>query len=94
MRVTLEVKEDAFRTHKTTQQIEEEVRQAAAMFWLARGDVGPEHARDVTAPPAGETPKGKQLTLYDLVLLGPDVGDDADFERQPDPGREQPEWDT
>lgn len=94
MRVTVEVKEDAFRTPKTTQQIEEDVRQAAAMFWLARGDVAPEHARDVTAPAAEVATKSGEPTLYDLLILGPNVGDDADFERPRDPGREQPEWDT
>lgn len=94
MRVTVEVREDAFRTPKTTQQIEEDVRQAAAMFWLARGDVTPEHARDVTAPAAEVAAKSGEPMLYDLLILGPDVGDDADFERPRDAGREQPEWDT
>ena len=87
MRVTLEVKEDAFRTPKTTQQIEEDVRQAAAMFWLARGDVAPEHARDVTGPTAGEAGQDRALTLYDLLLLGPGGSDedDAYFERLVEP---------
>jgi hypothetical protein len=84
MRVTVEVREETFRTPKTTQQIEEEVRQAAAMFWLARGDVAPEHARDVTAPPTGQAPEGREPMLYDLLILGPNVGDDADFERPRD----------
>jgi hypothetical protein len=95
MKITVEVREDAFRTPKTRQQIEEDIRQAAAMFWLARGDIAPEHAQTVTAPaPAAETePPGRVRTLHDLVLLGPDVGEDADFERPRQPAREQPEWD-
>jgi hypothetical protein len=42
------------------------------------------------APPAaiGEP------VLHDLLITGPDVGDDADFERTCDPGRELLEWDS
>ena len=50
MRITVEVREDAFRTRKTAAQIEEEVRDGATMLWLARGDVGPGDARSVVAP--------------------------------------------
>jgi hypothetical protein len=30
----------------------------------------------------------------ELLLLGPNVGEDADFERPRHPARELPEWDT
>ena len=96
MKVTVEVREEAFRTPKTPRQIEEEIRHAAAIFWVARGDVAPDNAQAVTAPaPAagGEAP-GRVPMLYDLLSLGPDVGEDADFERRRQPPREQPEWDT
>jgi hypothetical protein len=96
MRVIVEVREDAFRTPKTAQQIAEEVRQGAAMLWLARGDVTPEGAREVTssAPSAETAAAPPEPTLYDLLLLGPNVGEDADFERPRHAGRELPEWDT
>lgn len=96
MRVTVEVREEAFRTPKTPQQIEEEVRQGATMLWLARGDVTPDGARDVTvaANPAEAGAPPREPMLYDLLIQGPNVGEDADFERPRHPGRELPEWDT
>jgi hypothetical protein len=90
MRVTVEIREEAFRTPKTPQQVAEEMRQAAAVFWVARGDVAPEAVNDITAP----SPPEEEGTLYDLLMKGPNVGDDADFERPVDYGRELPEWDT
>jgi len=96
MRVIVEVREDAFRTPKTAQQIAEEIRQGAAMLWLARGDVTLEGAREVmnSAPPAETAAPSSEPMLYDLLVLGPNVGEDADFERSRHPGRELPEWDT
>jgi uncharacterized protein (DUF433 family) len=42
------------------------------------------------APPAVALP---EPTVYDFLLLGPNVGEDADFERRRSPRRELPEWD-
>lgn len=91
MKIMVEIREDAFRTPKTRQQIEEDIRQAAAMFWLARGDIAPEHAQTVTSPvPAAEAEApGRVRTLHDFVLLGPDVGEDTDFERRRPPSGER-----
>lgn len=89
MRVTVEVREDAFRTPKTARQIEDEMRQAAAVFWVARGDVAPEAVNDITAPSLPEN----QGTLMDLLLSMPDVGEDTDFERPVDYGRPVVEFD-
>ena len=89
MRVTVEVREDAFRTPKTARQIQEEMRQAAAVFWVARGDVAPEAVNDVTAP----SPLENEGTLMDILLSMPDVGEDADFERPVDYGRPVVEFD-
>jgi hypothetical protein len=50
MRVTVEVRENAFRKHKTARHIEEEVREGATLLWLARGDVEPGEARSVVEP--------------------------------------------
>jgi hypothetical protein len=100
MRVTVEVREEAFRTPKTPQQIEEDVRQGATMLWLARGDVTPDGAREITprtpavAPPVTMAAPAHEPMLYDLLILGPDVGEDSDFERSRHPGRELPTWDT
>ncbi len=90
MRIIMEIREDAFRTPKTSRQIEDEMRQAAAVFWVARGDVAPEAVNDIAAPAAPE----KEGTLYELLMQGPNVGNDADFERPAEHGRELPEWNT
>jgi hypothetical protein len=105
MRVTVEVRENAFRKHKTAKEIEEEVREGATMLWLARGDVEPGEARTIVEPvlpPEGEAPATptpgteapREPMLYDLLILGPNVGEDSDFERRRHPPRELPEWDT
>lgn len=50
MRIVIEIREDAFRTPKTPQQVAEEMRLAAAVFWVARGDVAPAAVKDIAAP--------------------------------------------
>ncbi len=65
------------------------MRQAAAVFWVARGDVAPEAVNDIAALPA---PK-EEGTLMDLLLSMPDVGEDSDFERPVDHGRLLVEFD-
>ncbi|KYF57237.1 MULTISPECIES: hypothetical protein [unclassified Sorangium] len=89
MRIVMEIREDAFRTPKTPRQVADEMRQAAAVFWVARGDVAPEAVNDIAAPSVPE----KEGTLMDLLLSMPDVGDDADFERPLDYGRPDVEFD-
>ncbi|MGK3970008.1 DNA-binding protein [Sorangium sp. So ce118] len=89
MRIIMEIREGAFRTPKTPQQIADEMRQAAAVFWVARGDVAPEAVNDIAAATLPE----KEGTLKDLLLSMPDVGEDADFERPMDYGRRIVEFD-
>ncbi|WP_437957720.1 hypothetical protein WME76_41495 [Sorangium sp. So ce119] len=89
MRIVMEIREDAFRTPKTSQQVADEMRQAAAVFWVARGDVAPEAVNDIAAPSLPE----KEGTLMDLLLSMPDVGEDSDFERPVDYGRPDVEFD-
>ncbi|AUX48552.1 uncharacterized protein SOCE26_100900 [Sorangium cellulosum] len=89
MRIVVEVREDAFRTPKTPQQVADEMRQAAAAFWVARGDVAPEAVNYIAAPSQPE----REETLKDLLLSMPDVGEDADFERPVDYGRPTVEFD-
>jgi hypothetical protein len=86
----MKIPESIFRHAKTPEQVADEMRQAALVFWVARGDVAPEAASAI-APPALP---GDDGTLYDVLMAGPNVGDDADFERPVDYGRELPEWDT
>jgi hypothetical protein len=88
MRITVEVPEGVFKTSKTPEQVADEMRQAAAVFWVARGDVAPEAIAEITA----SSPAAQEGTLYELLMTGPNVGDDADFERPLDHGRELPEW--
>ncbi|MFT3767754.1 MAG: hypothetical protein QM820_20050 [Minicystis sp.] len=92
MRVTVEVPDELFRTPKTPEQVANDVRQAAAIFWLARGDVAPEAVPAITEPTRSQGPA--EGTLMDLLLSMPDVGDDADFERPVEYPRELPAWDT
>ena len=89
MEFTIKIPERIFRTAKTPEQIAEEVRQAAAIFWVARGDVAPEAVREIITPSGPET----NGTLFDLLMQGPNVGDDADFERPQDEGRPIVEFD-
>ncbi|WP_437296335.1 hypothetical protein [Sorangium sp. So ce426] len=90
MEFIVKIPEKVFRTAKTPEQVAEEMRQAAAVFWVARGDVAPEAVSEITAPSALET----EGTLYELLMQGPNVGDDADFERPRDHERELLEWTT
>jgi hypothetical protein len=78
MRITLEFPEGAFLTPKTLQQATVEVREAAVRFWIARGELPPEAANDVTAPPS-PTKAGE---LMEVLLGMPEVGKDTDFERR------------
>ena len=89
MRVIMEIREEAFRTPKTPQQVAEEMRQAAAVFWVARGDVAPEAVSEIIAP----SPPKEEGTPMDVLLSMPDVGEDADFERPVDYGRPVVEFD-
>jgi hypothetical protein len=86
MDINLKIPESVFRTPKTPAQVADEIRQAAALFWAARGDIAVEAMGEVTAPPRPED----DGTLYELLMQGPDVGEDADFERPVDHGRELP----
>lgn len=92
MRVTVDVPEGVFRQPKTPEQLVTELRQAGAMFWLARGDVAPEAVPALTEAPASSAPADG--TLMDLLLGMPDVGEDSDFERQAEFPREPSAWDT
>ena len=89
MRIIIEIREEAFRTPKTPQQIADEMRQASAVFWVARGEVAPEAVNDLAAATLPE----KEGTLMDLLLSMPNVGEDADFERPVDYGRPVVEFD-
>lgn len=90
MEFIMKIPERVFRTAKTPEQVADEMRQAAAVFWVARGDIAPEAVREIIAPPAPE----KEGTLFDLLMQMPNVGDDADFERPVDYGREPPDRET
>ena len=90
MEVVIKIPDQLFRRAKTLEQVVEEMKQAAAVFWVARGDVAPEAASEIAAP----APPADDGTLYGVLMKGPDVGDDADFDRPKDMPRELPEWHT
>lgn len=94
MEFVMRIPDGVFRTVKTPEQVAEEMRQAAAIFWVARGDVAPEAMNEITTPPAplASTP-GREGTLMDLLMSMPNVGEDADFERPVDYGRRTVELD-
>jgi len=93
MDITITVPEQIFLISKTPEQIAEELRQAAMIFWRARGDISTEAGAEIQASaPADAVPEGE--TMMDLLLQMPDVGDDSLFERPVEHGREQPEWRT
>ncbi|WP_437483906.1 hypothetical protein WME75_43710 [Sorangium sp. So ce1014] len=107
MRVILEIRDEAFRIPKTPQQVAEEMRQAAAVFWVARGDVAPEAVNDITLATSAEkeraphdtgaisgTELGPARDFKAFLLSMPDVGDDSLFERPLDYGREVDLCDT
>ncbi|WP_437326195.1 hypothetical protein [Sorangium sp. So ce381] len=82
MRVTLEIREDAFRTPKTPEQVAEEMRQAAAVFWVARGDVAPDAVKDITlaAPVELSAPAEKEMAPRGTgSASGTEVGRPKDF---------------
>lgn len=84
MKISVVVREDAFRKPKSMKQIEEELREGATMLWVARGDVALEQAPRLVASVSESGPEGAEPTLHDLLMKGPDVGEDADFERPRD----------
>jgi len=76
----------------------EDVR--ACVAWAAEcshatdAKASPEPDVERLEPPAEGESAPREPMLYDLLMLGPDVGEDSDFERKRHPPREQPEWDT
>lgn len=47
MRITVDLPDDLFASAKPAELIAQEIQQAAAMFWLVRGEISPEAARAV-----------------------------------------------
>ncbi|UQA57832.1 hypothetical protein [Polyangium aurulentum] len=78
MQITVDLPDDLFGAPRPAEQIAREIRQAAAMFWLVRGEISPERARELaegegtTEPPA---PPG-------IAPQMPDIGEDEAFEMQ------------
>ena len=84
MQITVDFPDDVFASPKPPAQMVQEIRQAVAMYWLARGEISPEKAQAI-ARPAG-LPDGRDLR--EILLAMPDAGEDEDFERPVDHGRE------
>jgi hypothetical protein len=75
MRVEVEIPEGPFRGPKTEREVAAELREAGAMYWLARGEIEAPDAERVVA-------RGRRFKDFKEALLAmPNVGDDADFER-------------
>ncbi len=86
MRIAIDVDEHAFLHPKSREDVEREVLEAASFYWLARRDIEQARARSVARP--------QRSDLIDVLLSAPNVGEDADFERVQDVGRQGIEWDT
>lgn len=75
MRIEIEIPDGLFHGAKTERELASELRQAAAFYWLARGEIGrPEAERVIGA-------RGRFGDLKEALLAFPDVGRDEDFER-------------
>lgn len=68
MKLTIKIPDTVFRTAKTPEKIAEEIRQAAAIFWVARGDVAPEAVSEIIIAPSGTEKQG--TLLADLTNRG------------------------
>ena len=88
MKLVLELPDIPFRVAKTPEDILREARQALVMFWLARGEIAPDRAAEMSEPAA--SPRDFKAVLASM----PDVGDDADFQRERDLPRLETEWVT
>ena len=60
---------------KSPEELLWELRTAAAMYWLVRGQISAEQAKAIAARQA------RKQSFKELLLAMPDVGEDADFER-------------
>lgn len=87
MHLTLDLPDELVPS-KPLEEIARELIQAAAMYWLVRGEISADQAKAMTA---SELP---HPSLKDLLLAIPDVGDDGDFSRNADLGRMEASWDT
>jgi hypothetical protein len=89
MRVTLDIPDFVFRRPKTPEQVSQDIRQAAVMYWLARGDIT---VPDLIQASGGDLVPPKDFKSF--LLSMPDVGDDSIFERAVQSGREVDLCDT
>jgi hypothetical protein len=80
MQVTMKIPDGLFASPKSPAQVAREVREAVAMYWLARGEISPEQAKNITA----EEINAPRRDLREVLLAMPEVGEDADFERLAD----------
>ncbi len=84
MRVQLEIPDGIFHTPKSEQQVAADLREAAAMYWLVRGDIDALEAARVAG--AGRPFKD----FKEALLAFPNVGLDEDFERSREaPGEDE-----
>ena len=81
MLVPIEIEESAFRTPKTPEEVAEDLRQAVVAFWIARGDIAPEAAREITVRVQRVPATAGGLVGKDRLSSMAEVGEDADFER-------------
>jgi hypothetical protein len=78
MQFTVELPEDLFAPPRPAEQVAREIRQAAAMYWLVRGDISAERASEIaqgkeqTEPPA---PPAIEPSMTE-------IGEDEAFELQ------------
>lgn len=88
MQVTIELPDDFFTRPKSERELLHDVKEAAAMYWVVKGDIPAARAAEVKAIP------GPPVDFKTALAMMPDVGDDADFERPPAKPRTGVEWGT
>jgi hypothetical protein len=99
MQITIELPDDFFTRPKSEQELLRDVQQAAAMYWVVRGDIPAERAADVKAvpgPPLDLKPRVayEGMNFKEFLMAMPDVGDESVLDRRKDAPREEVEWDT
>lgn len=77
MRITVDLPDDIFTSPKPAEQVAQEILQAAAMFWLVRGEISAEEAQRIARGQGrGEGPPAVAAPVL------PEMSEDEAFEMQ------------
>jgi hypothetical protein len=80
--ITIDIPDDVLMSSKPLQTLVREVQEALVFYWLARGELSPEQAI------SWHKKQKESSAFWQWVTSMPDVGEDVDFARTPDIGRD------